>query len=79
VKLATLHVVSALVALTLPLACTDSRESQESGDAGGFFRTEAEVVSGVAGVYNLLRTTARSGLLQHERDQHDEMIVRSRQ
>jgi len=47
---------SALVALTLPLACTDLTESPKSQvTPGGFFRTEAEVVSGVAGVYNLLR------------------------
>jgi len=71
---------SALVALTLPLACTDLTESPKSQvTPGGFFRTEAEVVSGVAGVYNLLRNDGTLwGYYNMSEISTDEMIVPTR-
>jgi len=70
-----------VVALALPVqACTDLTENPKSLiTPGSFFRTEAEVVGGVAGVYNLLRNDGTLwGYYNMSELSTDEMIVPTR-
>jgi len=70
-----------VVALALPVqACTDLTENPKSLiTPGSFFRTEAEVVGGVAGVYNMLRNDGTLwGYYNMSELSTDEMIVPTR-
>ena len=67
--------------LLLPAqACTDLSENPPSEiTSGNFFRNEAEVLAGLAGVYAQLRSTAPEGSIYDANEiSSDEMVVPTR-